>query len=235
MIIKLKSFVKFFLFSTSPRYVLDLLCTLKVPYAISFKLIVCPLLIRPWSFLNPVRDRRKTLLFCIKTLSAKQNFLIVETGCQRVDHGPLSWGDDGCSTLIFNQFSNRHEGTCISIDISSKNIEYAKSLNRGSGKFVVSDSVSYLQSFDSKNQIDLLYLDSFDFEPDSPELSQKHHLSELLSVYESLKSGCLILVDDADTNFDGSMFGKASLVIAFFESINLSPIIKSYQVLYVKP
>jgi hypothetical protein len=92
-----------------------------------------------------------------------------------------------------------------------------------------------LQSFDAKNQIDLLYLDSFDFEPDSPELSQQHHLSELLSVYESLKSGCLILVDDADTNFDGSMFGKASLVIAFFESINLSPIIKSYQVLYVKP
>jgi len=182
-----------------------------------------------------VRDRRKTLLFCLKTLRTKQNFLIVETGCQRVDHGPLSWGDDGCSTLIFNQFSNRHNGKTISIDISSTNIEYAKSLNRGSGKFIASDSVKYLQSFETTDQIDLLYLDSYDFEPNSPKLSQQHHLNELQSVYESLKSGCLILIDDADTNFDGSMFGKASLVIDFFESINLPPVIKSYQVLYVKP
>jgi hypothetical protein len=170
-----------------------------------------------------------------KMLKNKPGFLIVETGCQRKDHGPLSWGDDGCSTLIFNLFSQRHKGHCISIDISAKNISFASKLNKGAGRFVVSDSVDYLTTFESSRYIDLLYLDSLDFEPEYPELSQQHHLNELTSVYEKLKPGCLILIDDADTGFDGQLFGKASLVVKFFESLEIKPLHSGYQILFVKP
>jgi len=235
MILRLKGKLKYVLYSFLPKTLLELSCKMHVPFDFSFKYFVAPLLIRPWNSKNPVRDRRATLMFCIKMLKNKPGFLIVETGCQRQDHGPLSWGDDGCSTLIFNLFSQRHKGSCISIDISAENINFASKLNYGAGRFVVSDSVDYLTTFEHSGQIDLLYLDSFDFDPEHPELSQQHHLNELTSVYEKLKPGCLILIDDADTGFDGHFFGKASLAINFFASLKISPLHSGYQILFVKP
>ena len=233
--LKIKGRLKWVLYSFLPKILLESLCKMHIPFDFTFKYLLSPLLVRPWNSQNPVRDRRKTLMFCIKVLKKKRNFLIVETGCQRVDHGPLSWGDDGCSTLIFNLFSKRHHGKCLSIDISSVNIDYARKLNRGAGYFAVGDSVDYLSTFQDAGAIDLLYLDSYDFDPRFPELSQQHHLKELMSVYGKLKEGCLILIDDADTKFDGHMFGKASLVIEFFESLNIAPVLVGYQILYVKP
>jgi hypothetical protein len=231
----LKGKLKYLVYSFLPKVMLEFLCTVHVPFIFSFNYIISPLLIRPWNSQNPVRDRRETLKLCIQALQNKPGFLIVETGCQRQDHGVLSWGDDGCSTLIFNLFSQRHRGSVISIDISAENISYASKLNKGAGRFAVSDSVDYLTTFEFPEEIDLLYLDSFDFEPEFPKLSQQHHLNELTAVYEKLKPGCLILIDDADTNFDGQFVGKASLIIKFFESLNISPVHSGYQILYIKP
>lgn len=232
---QIKGKVKYFLYSFLPRIMLESMCKLHIPFDFTFKYLLSPLLIRPWNSQNPIRDRRGTLMFCIKALKKTRNFLIVETGCQRADHGPLSWGDDGCSTLIFNLFAKRHHGACLSIDISRENITYARKLNRGAGRFVASDSVDFLSTFQNAGDIDLLYLDSYDFDPRSPELSQQHHLRELSCVYGKLKKGCLILIDDADTKFDGQMIGKASLIIKFFESLNIPPVRAGYQILYVKP
>lgn len=191
-------------------------------------------MVRPLNKQNPIRDRRPTFDYVIHALSGNKP-LIIETGCMRNDHGKLSWGDDGCSTLIFNMFAKSQKGKCISIDISEDNINYARKFNFGNGMFVHSDSVAFLKNFEDKKNIDLLYLDSYDYDPANPEASQSHHLCELISVYSSLKSGCIILVDDADVKFDGTMEGKATSIISFFDDLGITPKYSGYQILYVKP
>ena len=55
---------------------------------------------------NPVRDRATSFSLIFELLDEKveKDFLIVETGCMRRDHGNLAFGDDGASTYIFDDF-----------------------------------------------------------------------------------------------------------------------------------
>lgn len=231
---RIKEALKIWLFSSFVAFIQKSLIALKFDFSITFRFFIAPLLVRPLNKQNPIRDRRPTFQYVIEALSGKKP-LIIETGCMRNDHGKLAWGDDGCSTLIFNMFAKREQGTCISVDISEDNIGYARKFNLGNGIFVRSDSITFLQEFQEKKHIDLLYLDSYDFDPANPEASQGHHLNELMSVYESLKSGCLILIDDADVKFDGTLEGKATSIIAFFNSLGVTPKYSGYQILYIKP
>ena len=57
---------------------------------------------------NPIRDRATSFEIIFNLLDEKKdksNYLIVETGCMRGDHTPVSspyaLGDDGASTYIF--------------------------------------------------------------------------------------------------------------------------------------
>ena len=54
---------------------------------------------------NPVRDRATSfsLIFELLDQKVEKDFLIVETGCMRKDHGQLAFGDDGASTYIFDR------------------------------------------------------------------------------------------------------------------------------------
>jgi len=230
----IKESLKIWAFSSLVTFLQKLLISLKFKFLIIFRFFIAPLLVRPLNKNNPIRDRRPTFQYVIEALSGTKP-LVVETGCMRNDHGKLAWGDDGCSTLIFNMFVKSEQGTCISVDISEDNINYARKFNFGNGVFVQSDSVAFLEGFQNKENIDLLYLDSYDYDPSNPRESQEHHLSELLSVYTSLKSGCLILIDDADVKFDGTREGKATSIISFFDQLGISPKHSGYQILYAKP
>ena len=62
---------------------------------------------------NPIRDRATSFEIIFNLLDEKKdksNYLIVETGCMRGDHTPVSspyaLGDDGASTYIFDDFIN---------------------------------------------------------------------------------------------------------------------------------
>jgi hypothetical protein len=184
---------------------------------------------------NPIRNRAETLHFVVRELASKRNLLLLETGCMRADHGELSWGDDGCSTLLFGLLAQSTKGRCISVDISPRAVRHAKKYASKYNQLVIEDSVSFLSRFEHMNLVDLLYLDSFDFEAENPLPSQEHHLREIQVCFDRLKSGALVLVDDADTKFDGSFFGKATLVQEFFRQKGILPIIEDYQVLYQKP
>ena len=89
---------------------------------------------------------------------------IVETGCQREWR---DWGA-GCSTQVLGSVATLCGGTLYSIDNDRKHLSAAQFLTRNNPKtqFIEGDSVDILHNFQAKTgktQIDLLYLDSYDY------------------------------------------------------------------------
>ena len=182
---------------------------------------------------NPIRQRKTTFDYVIDKLYNRKDMLIIETGCMRADHGKLSFGDDGASTFIFNCLAKYTGSTFISVDISEKNIEHARNFCKDT-TFQLSDSIEFLTEFKQPELIDLIYFDSYDFDPNNPLMSQNHHLQEFQAVYNKLKNGCIIVIDDADAKMDGTFFGKGSKIREHLQKQNIFPLIESYQLIYIK-
>jgi len=189
---------------------------------------------------NPVRDRATSLSMVFEILDEKKNkdFFIVETGCMRADHGQLALGDDGASTYIFDDFINYYDGEVASVDINPDNVAHAQKMVSDKTQVYCSDSVEFLWNIPSKRKIDLLYLDSFDFEPEDPIPSQKHHLKELTAVMKNLRKGSIIIVDD---NLNAPEFewftkiaqgGKAGFVKEFMKDIGAELLLDEYQIIW---
>lgn len=159
----------------------------------------------------------------------------METGCARKDHGLLAWGDDGCSSFFFDIFTRQNNGKLISVDIEEKNVNHTNTNTSDRVQVFCSDSVKFLSKFDNPDEIDLLYLDSYDFDPNNPAPSQNHHLKEITAIYAKLQSGCMILVDDAGIKSESGVHGKAGEVFRFMTKEGVKPKILSYQILWVKP
>ena len=189
---------------------------------------------------NPVRDRATSLSMVFEILDEKKNkdFFIVETGCMRADHGQLALGDDGASTYIFDDFINYYDGEVASVDINPDNVAHAQKMVSDKTQVYCSDSVEFLWNIPSKRKIDLLYLDSFDFEPEDPIPSQKHHLKELTAVMKNLRKGSIIIVDD---NLNAPEFewftkiaqgGKAGFVKEFMKDVGAELLLDEYQIIW---
>ena len=190
---------------------------------------------------NPVRDRATSLEIVFELLDQKENknFLIVETGCMRADHGRLALGDDGASTYVFDDFINFYDGEVISVDINQNNVDHARSMTSDRTSVYCRDSVEFLWELEERNKIDFLYLDSYDFEPDNPVPSQLHHIKELCAVMKNLKKGTLIAVDDHlnTPNFDEyrstlAQGGKARFVEDFMKNIDAELLHDGYQIVW---
>ena len=98
------------------------------------------------------------------------------------DHGQLlHWVMMELSTYIFDDFINYYDGEVASVDINPDNVAHAQKMVSERTTVYCSDSVEFLWNIPEKRKIDLLYLDSYDFEPENPIPSQKHHLKELTS------------------------------------------------------
>ena len=133
-----------------------------------------------------------------KLVDLNRPILIVETGTM--------WSkledNMGAFTLVFGDLiKNWTGGKLITIDISEDNINKCKETTRDFAEvidYVVSDSVSFLESLsdDIVQQMDFLYLDSYDFSVPDPIPSQLHHFRELNSVYKRLSKDVSIAVDD---------------------------------------
>lgn len=190
---------------------------------------------------NPQRDRASSLSIVFELLDEKEdkNFLIVETGCMRADHGQLALGDDGASTYIFDDFINYYDGEVVSVDINPNNVAHAQSMVSDRTTVYCSDSVEFLWNIPAKKKIDFLYLDSYDFEPNNPVPSQKHHLKELCAVMKNLKKGTIICVDDHlnTPNFDQyratlAQGGKATFIEDFMNDIGAELLHDGYQIIW---
>jgi len=149
---------------------------------------------------------------------------IIETGTIR-ELG--CWDGDGCSTAVFCDFcSTHHQAEIITVDINPNSINLALkeldpiSIHQG-------DSVAFLHGFEQP--IDLLYLDSFDFDPANPHPSSLHHLKELAAAQKNLRPGSIICVDDNHPNGTG----KGAYVRDYLHNIGIEPIADDYQVVWV--
>lgn len=184
---------------------------------------------------NPVRDRATSFEMIFKLLDQKEdkNFLIVETGCMRADHGQFAFGDDGASTYIFDDFINFYDGEFYSVDINQDNVNHAQSLVSDKTKVVCSDSVKYLWSLPKDKKIDFLYLDSYDVRRDNPHPSQLHHVKEMCAAIDKLRKGSIVCIDDHDAFFTGGVIGKGTYVKEFMDAIGAECIHEGYQIVWV--
>ena len=174
------------------------------------------------------QGRNETFKILMKYLEDNniRNPIIVETGTTRLAHKQAG---DGHATRIFDAYINYYDGQVYSIDIDKKACECAKSLVSEKSNIICSDSVKYLNEFNKK--IDLLYLDSFDFNSRNPEPSMKHHLKELLASLKNLKSGSLVIVDDNKV----SDKGKGYYVKEHLLKLNAKILFDEYQLGFIFP
>ena len=197
-------------------------------------------MLQPAGPTSPVRDRATSLSLVFELLDQKKvkDFFIVETGCMRADHGQLALGDDGASTYIFDDFINYYDGEVASVDINPNNVAHAQKMVSDRTTVYCSDSVEFLWNIPEKRKIDLLYLDSYDFEPENPIPSQKHHLKELTAVMKNLKKGSIIMVDDNANTPEFEWFtkiaqgGKAGFVKEFMKDIGAELLLDEYQIIW---
>ena len=150
---------------------------------------------------------------------------IVETGCARQ---PDNWAGDGQSTLVWDWLLDKVGGTGLSMDISDPNCRAAASQVQHF-KVACVDSVVGLRTMVTPEEIDFLYLDSYDLTEtiDSP----THHLAELASVYPRLPSGCLIAVDDCVDE----QYGKHRFIRDWLVRMGVQPVLRGYVTVWVKP
>lgn len=156
----------------------------------------------------------------------KKPLLIVETGCTR---GRDTHFGDGSSTLFWSLLIERYGGALFSVDIDPKAVALCQELASRASVYC-QDSVAFLTEFELPSRIDFLYLDSFDFEWGDPS-SANHHLKEIEAIYDRLKSGCLIAVDDCHNRTEG----KHVQVQKFLKERGVEPLFESYVMVWRKP
>lgn len=157
----------------------------------------------------------------------KQSYTIVETGTVRMENNFIG---DGCSTILFDKYVTCLGGTLYTVDINPDACAVSRKLTSNNTIVVLGDSVSFLNKFQSPHEIDLLYLDSFDFDSENPHPSSFHHMKELTTIWAKLRPGCLIVVDD---NFEDGK-GKGAYVKDFFINVGAKMCFDNYQLGFIK-
>lgn len=162
---------------------------------------------------------------CDKLDSIGAPLVIVETGCMRQ---PNNWHGDGQSTLVWDWLISRNGGMLTSIDIDEGAcalvIRSTKNAHARRG-----NSLEVLPSLPYVSHIDLLYLDSMDWT--GAVESAVHHLNELASVWDRLKEGCVIAVDDC---FEPTL-GKGQEIYRVLTAAGMYPMLTGHVTVWQKP
>jgi hypothetical protein len=131
---------------------------------------------------------------------------IVETGSMRQVN---NWIGDGQSTRVWDWMAKEYGGHVVSCELDQSAIDVARAHTQRV-QYVHGDAVISLREMPNKQNIDLLYLDSMDaYNPGSAE----HHYQELKQVYDQMRVGALIAIDD----YQGKGQGKTAVIEALFE------------------
>jgi predicted methyltransferase len=163
----------------------------------------------------------------------QNKYLIVETGTTRTDN----LEGEGNSTILFDFYINSTKtGILYSIDNDLTACSYSRNVTSAKTNVVINDSVAFLANFPNIEEIDLLYLDSFDINPLIFHESQLHALKELTAVYAKLKPGCLIVIDDNIIQEDNMIhdIGKGRYIMDFFNHVNAEILFNGYQIGIIK-
>lgn len=131
---------------------------------------------------------------------------IVETGSMRQLE---AWDGDGQSTRVWDWMAKQYGGHVVSCEIDENAIDLARKFTERV-QYVQGDSVQSLAEMPNKDKIDLLYLDSMDAYHEG---SAEHHFQELKQVYDQMRVGALIAVDD----YQSRNAGKTAVIEALFD------------------
>jgi len=154
--------------------------------------------------------RYPTFTEALKLMSSRNVRTIVETGTARC--GDTNFDGDGGSTIIFGHWAQTHNASMFSVDISQTHIDLAKAASRpylSNMSFIMEDSVAFLRNF--PGHIDMLYLDSYDYDEKNPGPPQLHNLNEVMAAYDKLTENSIVMIDDC--NIPGG--GKGKLAIEY--------------------
>ncbi len=157
---------------------------------------------------------------------------IIETGCMRNND---NWGGDGKSTVLFDRYVNENGGTFYSVDIDPVAIQLCREAVSEKTKLYTGDSIEYLKTLatsppdDLKHiGLDLLYLDSFDFDPRRPLISEVHHINEFYAILPLIRPNTLVVVDDSTAVLSDNniidIAGKGRLIARY--AIEVGAVIK---------
>jgi len=150
---------------------------------------------------------------------------IIETGTYREISG------DGESTVFLATLAKEIGADFYSVDINHNTVLKSRQhLAERDLKADVScvDSVSLLSCFGSP--IDVLYLDSYDFSPESPLPAQIHQLAEIGGAYGKLSGHAAVLLDDCGIVHGG----KGKLTSEFLLERGWNLVCDKYQRLFVR-
>jgi len=147
---------------------------------------------------HPKNFRFASFKFALLEAQKRNLKTLVETGCSRgkvkfIFFSKINW-KDGMSTMIFSDYAKFMNGNLTTCDIEKKNIENAKKFvkkNLGYVKFVVDDSLNFLENYNK--EIDFLYLDSLDGQFAE---ASSHQLKEIKIAKNKLNKNGLVLLDD---------------------------------------
>ncbi len=159
---------------------------------------------------------------------------VLETGTIRGNPETFNYlGGDGLSTLIFAYFSKTYSFNFYSIDVNQHSINQSKEILKQFNlhdyvKYINYDSVKFLSEFNE--EIDILYLDSYDFKENEEINSQNHQLKEIIAAHDKLKKDSLVFLDDCGQRDDG----KCKLSSKFLLKNNYNLIAQNYQNIFKK-
>jgi len=138
---------------------------------------------------------------------------IVESGCIRTNSDTGKFGD-GWSTYNWEYFAKKTNSNVYVVDINESHIITSKEIVPESIYVThkLQDSVEYLKTFE--HDIDLLFLDSYDYCGDEENIKKchNHSLNELKAAWNKLKPKCYVLFDDV---FNSEWDGKGKLSIPY--------------------
>ena len=93
------------------------------------------------------------------------------------------------------------------------------------------DSILFMrQNIERLNDLDLLYLDSFDWGPPYWP-SEFHHMAEAAAAFIYIPTNCMIAIDDCHEKYQG----KQAVVRRCFDALSLPPSFESYITVWKKP
>ena len=204
-------------------------------FADYFKEVFYKRLFQPQLPATRPRNRADSLLKVFEILDERSKngqdfFRIVETGTARADHGHLCFGGDGCCTYIFDKFVNHYDGEVLSVDINEKNCRYSTSITSQKTVLYHQDSVEMLWSMPEADKVDLLYLDTIDFDPENPYPSMSQCMKELCAAMKNLRPESIVIIDSHDPLFTGGKMCKSLYVKNFMSDIKADLLFEDYQI-----
>jgi predicted O-methyltransferase YrrM len=151
-----------------------------------------------------LRSRAPTFRAVLAAL--QEDPLIVETGTM---HDPTSFGGNGASTLLFDEYCQMFGGRLLSVDIEPRAAAVARPVVSQHTELFTAESICFLQNLKAEITvpIDLLYLDSMDgYLPGA----DGHQMNEFRAAQPFLRSGSIVFIDDATS--------KGRLLVPFLDN-----------------